>query len=46
MKRKSAEALEVEIDGDDVAFWWGDLNGGGVGLKGFSGEFKLESRTG
>jgi hypothetical protein len=43
--RKLAEAREVEVDGDGVAFGRGDLDGGGVGFEGAGSEFKLDGRA-
>lgn len=43
--RFSAEAREVEVDGEGIAFWRCDLYGGRVGLEGFGGVVELESGT-
>ena len=41
-KRRLAEAVQVEVDGDRVAFGWSDLDGGGIGFEGTGSELKLE----
>ena len=42
-KRPLAEAGEVEVDGDGVAFGGIHIDGGGISGEVFGGEFKLES---
>jgi len=42
----SAEAGEVEVDGDGVAFRGNDLDGGGIGVEGFGREIKFEGSAG
>src|SRR6267378_2414291 len=43
---RSAEVIEVEVDGDGIAFGRIYFDGGGAGAEVFGGEIKLESGTG
>ena len=42
----SAEAGEVEVDGDGVTFGGRDVNGGGIGGEGFRTEIEFEGCAG
>ena len=37
--------IEIEVDGDGLALWGSDVDGGGAGGKGFDGEIKLQRGT-
>jgi hypothetical protein len=45
-ERRSAEMIEVEVDGDGIALRGIHVNGGGAGGKVFGGEVELESGAG
>src|SRR6059036_1294390 len=46
LAKRLAEAGEVEVDRDGVTFRGNDLDGGGVGGKGFGREIEFEGSAG